>query len=679
MPTGTVNGLPTTRFRHAEIYSGRLRDTVSFTIHHEKQAESIVTMNLTLKPGRQQMSWTQLSEHLHRWTDTCNVYCVTSGDRALLIDAGSGEVLDHLADIGVTNIDWVLHTHHHRDQCWGTNRLRAAGAKVAVPEHERYLFEDAELFWRHKRVYDNYNNRNTFFAVAEDIPVDAELFDYETFTWEGIEFEIVPAKGHTHGSSMFVAQIDGRTVAFTGDLMQAGGILYQYHSLEYGYGGREGVIYTLQSAQALRKRSPDLALPSHGDPIDDPVDDCHRLEDGLMAVTRLGGGTRILPSTFPPFSDILPDARYIQVSRHLLWSGPHTVSNFYVILSESGKACFVDYGHSYSSHMGVSGDREDFDTMRFIVHHLDELRDTYGVTEIDLVLITHIHDDHTVGIPYLQRHEGAQAWALDEVAQVLASPAEWSSTPCTLKKPIEFSRVFTDGDTFSWEEYEFEIHHAPGQTEFHSVIAAAIDGRKVAFTGDNVFADLAPGMDGGLTNQLFQTTVLRNSYQLWMHQKCADVMDLVAPDLVCPGHRQLIPWDDSKSLEYRDYINRGERVVRRLTGESTGQSVDLFWARLRPYLLEVAPGAETTYTLMLRNNFDADTRFEARLLAPGGWETSTEFAELTLASGARGELQLTATAPSGPDLRRILTAEIRIDGVGQGPIAEAVVTVRETA
>jgi len=162
-------------------------------------------------------------------------------------------------------------------------------------------------------------------------------------------------------------------------------------------------------------------------------------------------------------------------------------------------------------------------------------------------------------------------------------------------------------------------------------------------------------------------------------QKCADVMDLVAPDLVCPGHRQLIPWDPSKSLEYRDYINRGERVVRRLTGESTGQSVDLFWARLRPYLLEVARGAETTYTLMLRNNFDADTRFEARLLAPDGWETSTEFAELTLSPGARGELQLTATAPAGPDIRRILTAEIRIDGVSQGPIAEAVVTVHETA
>ena len=625
------------------------------------------------------MSWTQISEHLHCWTDTCNVYCLTAGDRGILIDAGSGEVVDHLAEIGVAHIDWVLHTHHHRDQCWGTNRLRATGARVAVPEHERYLFEDAELFWRHKRVYDNYNDRSTFFTVGENIPVDAELLDYETFSWEGIDLEIVPAKGHTHGSSMLVGEIDGRNVAFTGDLMQAGGVLYQYHSMEYGYGDREGIVFTLQSAQALRKRSPDLALPSHGEPISDPVGDCHRLEDSLMAVTRLGAGARIFGAFTTPYTDLLPEARYIQVSRHLLWGGPHTCSNFYVILSESGKACFIDYGHSFPSHMAIAQEREDFDTMRFIVHHLDELRETYGVTEIDLVLITHIHDDHTVGIPYLQRHENTNAWALDEVAQVLASPAEWSSTPCTLKKPIEFSRVFADGDTFTWEEYEFEIHHAPGQTEFHSVIGVRVDDRKVAFTGDNIFTDLAPGWDGGQTDQLYQTTVLRNSYQLGMHQKCADVMDKVAPDLVCPGHRQLIPWDDSKSVEYRDYINRAERSVRRLTGEPADHSVDLFWARLRPYLADVPPGAELTYTLMLRNNLEGETTYEARLLAPDGWRTEAQFTQLTLAPGGRGELQLTASAPDGQAVRRLMNAEIKVNGVTRGPVAEALVTVREGA
>ena len=622
------------------------------------------------------MSWTQLSDHLHRWSDTCNVYCVTRGDRGLLIDAGSGEVLDHLAEIGVKQIEWVLHTHHHRDQAWGTNRLRAAGVKVAVPEHERHLFDQADLFWQHKRVYDNYNDRNTFFTVAADIPVDAELADYESFRWHDLEFEILPAKGHTHGSSMLIGEIDGRRVAFTGDLMAAGGRLYQYHAMEYGYGDQQGALFTLESVQALRRQAPDVALPSHGDVIEDPSGDSDRLEQRLMALARLGAGSRIMGRDGGSGLDVLPNPSFTQVSRHLLWGGPLTCSNFYVLLSDSGKACFIDYGHSFNAHMATGNEREDGDTMRFVVHHLDELRERYGVTSIDVVLITHIHDDHTAGVPYLIRHEGTKAWTLDEVAQVLEDPAAWSSTPCTLETPIAISRTFTDGERFGWEEYEFEIHHAPGQTEFHSVIATRVDGRKVAFTGDNVFLELAPGITGAETTQIYQTTVLRNSLQLWMHRKCADVMERVAPDLVCPGHRQLIPWDTTKSVEYRDFIERKERVVRELVGNPADHFVDLWWSRLLPYQRDASAGERLSFRLLLRNNQQQPARFEARLLAPDGWATSAAYAALDLDAGARGELDLVATAPNHSDVRRIVTADIRIDGAAQGPVAEALVTVR---
>ena len=119
-----------------------------------------------------------------------------------------------------------------------------------VPEHERHLFEQAELFWRARRTFDNYNDRNTFFTLAEDVPVDAALEDYETFRWRGYEFFVLPAKGHTLGSSMLLAKIDGRLVAFTGDLLAAGGKLYQLHAMEFTYGAMEGVVFTLQSLHA---------------------------------------------------------------------------------------------------------------------------------------------------------------------------------------------------------------------------------------------------------------------------------------------------------------------------------------------------------------------------------------------------------------------------------------------
>ena len=114
---------------------------------------------------------TQLSEHLYVFKDTCNVYLLKDGNAGLIIDAGSGAVLDHLSQLGIERVEWVLHTHHHRDQCWGTPRLKEHGAQVAVPEYERHLFDQVELFWQTRRTYDNYNDRNTFFTSGRDLSV----------------------------------------------------------------------------------------------------------------------------------------------------------------------------------------------------------------------------------------------------------------------------------------------------------------------------------------------------------------------------------------------------------------------------------------------------------------------------------------------------------------------------
>ena len=62
---------------------------------------------------------------LYAWTDTCNVYVLKDGEATLLIDLGDGSVLDHLGEIGVKQVEWVLFTHHHREQCQGAPKLKA--------------------------------------------------------------------------------------------------------------------------------------------------------------------------------------------------------------------------------------------------------------------------------------------------------------------------------------------------------------------------------------------------------------------------------------------------------------------------------------------------------------------------------------------------------------------------
>lgn len=383
-----------------------------------------------------------------------------------------------------------------------------------------------------------------------------------------------------------------------------------------------------------------------------------------------GSGSGLLAQQF------LPDARLQPLSQHLLWGGPWTCSNFYVVISESGKAMFVDYGHSLSIHMHQGSEHHGMESMRFVAHHLEELINDYGVTEFDLVVPTHIHDDHTCGTPYLQRYHGTRCWALSEVAQVLEDPAAWASTPCTYPKPIRIDRRLHDGESFSWEEYHFDIYHAPGQTEFHSAYAGRIDGRSVAFTGDNFFmADVLRG--GKVINKPYQTTVMRNSFQLGMHRRCAEVMRRIEPELICPGHGDVIESSKQQIEEYADFIARKERVFHNLVAEPADHYVDLFWVRLRPYLSTVRPGELLEYRLMLRNNLERDATFTAELDPPTGWRKS-ESTSAYLLAGERKELLLYTTSPETRDAnRRLVTAQIWIDGQSLGQVAEALVAVVE--
>ena len=44
----------------------------------------------------------KLSENLYVLEDTCNVYLIRDGSHALLIDFGSGNILDYLQGLGIT-------------------------------------------------------------------------------------------------------------------------------------------------------------------------------------------------------------------------------------------------------------------------------------------------------------------------------------------------------------------------------------------------------------------------------------------------------------------------------------------------------------------------------------------------------------------------------------------------
>ena len=414
-------------------------------------------------------------------------------------------------------------------------------------------------------------------------------------------------------------------MAFSGDLIHEGGKLYQLYAMEYNYGDMLGLLFTHQSVTKLSGEKPDLCLPSHGPIIENPDLCITGLKDRLRQLIRL---------TSPEQEECLNEHLY-PISKHLLWGGVTTASNFYVLKSDSGRAILIDYGMGFAEHLRIRTDRYPYEGVRFVEHHLEEMFDRHGISGIDAIIVTHVHDDHICGIPFLQKHYGVECWTIDEVAGVLEDPARWSSTPCCFDKPIKVQKRCADGGVLSWQEYSITMHYAPGQTEFHAVISLDIDGIKTAFTGDNMFMNQSATWGSHHEDKPIQTQVFRNSFQLSMHDTCKDVIREINPGRICPGHQEPYDFFPARTAAYSDFIEQKAEFFRTLSPEPAEQAVDLFWARLLPYQSTVKPGEEIEFILQLRNNFPGIKKFDAKLIVPTGWQTTDTTPGISLEPDSR--------------------------------------------
>ena len=173
----------------------------------------------------------RLAPDLFVWTDTCNVHALRDGEAALLINLGDGSVLDHLEDIGVKRVEWVLFTDHHREQCQGAPRLKTAGAQVAAPEAERDLFEKPADFRKMEvRLEDRFTIHGSSYVrpPTQPIPLHRTLRSKDTFTWHGREFLCLDTRGSSPGGMSYLLKHNDRWLAFSGDVMLDGAKMHTW-------------------------------------------------------------------------------------------------------------------------------------------------------------------------------------------------------------------------------------------------------------------------------------------------------------------------------------------------------------------------------------------------------------------------------------------------------------------
>ncbi|HEY3332493.1 MAG TPA: MBL fold metallo-hydrolase [Capsulimonadaceae bacterium] len=440
---------------------------------------------------------TQLLPHLWRYQSQLSCphhpavsYIWLSQNSIILIDPVSDlkpstlPVGSRVSDILVTHLqdEHVVGVHHYPE------------ARFHVPLGDEYLCDGIGAYRRKLTAWPapwDWETRGNFQGhiagapnerpMARPRPPDALLIPGT----KSCGVDVVATPGHGKSAVSLLAEIDGKLVAFSGDLVYDGGRLWNWFDSEWDYGLQTGHHALANSANRLRSCNPDLLCPAHGPTVTYPDRALAGLSERLTEILQSSAAPATTASINFPELDSAPGFREITPHLHQYRDG-----NCNALLSDTGAALLVDDGLCYWHEVG---DRK--------AHHdrvISELKHALNISRVEIVIPTHYHGDHTENIPDIVETDAAKVLCLDLIAMAveqgeklgLACPLSWYGANYDT---VDIDRLVSARTVITWREYELEIFHLGGQTYHHLGIDVVVDGLRTLFVGDATANNSAVG------------------------------------------------------------------------------------------------------------------------------------------------------------------------------------------
>ena len=601
------------------------------------------------------MTWEPVFPGVVRFRDSCNVYAVVGPEGCLVVDAGTGLWLDHLDELPAPPVALAC-THFFRDHSAGALGASGLGIPVFVPEGEREIFTDPALHFLRRESYIVYDNYWDFFAPIEAVPIAGVLRDFETIRLAGIEVEVVPLPGATltQVGLELALPADGRRVVFCGETIHSPGRVARIAPLQYGYNDLPGAWNVAVCSRRLRDRKPDALLPSLGEPLTEAIDEAL---DSLGRALRLHVHGRPDPDEESKALDAAPLDR---ITDHV-WRASTMTAHGTFVVADSGQALAIDFGYG----PGSAGlwTRPAPHLRRGTLEHAWLLQEHAGVERIDVVLLSHYHDDHVASVDLLRRAFGTECWCPDWFSDLLERPADFAF-PCTWPVPTRVDRRLSEGQPAEWDGITFHVAPMTGHTRFSAAIGFEVDDVRFAHTGDQYH----------LEGEVLANHVYRNGAFLDSFARSADWLRTWRPDFVLSGHQDAIQTDDAFFDRIDEWTEAYERMHREsmvLGDDETHFGLDSWGGWIRPYRSHVPVPASVTVAATVRNPLPTEAELEVRLVGPTGWEGSST----RVRAAPRAEVTCTLSiTPAGACRRQPIAVELTADGQPFGQVAEALVT-----
>jgi hypothetical protein len=205
----------------------------------------------------------------------------------------------------------------------------------------------------------------------------------------------------------------------------------------------------------------------------------------------------------------------------------------------------------------------------------------------------------------------------------------------------------------------------PGQTEFGNCLWLELDGKRIAFTGDNLFGDPAdPDQNGHEAVVARNSAIFEEGYLLGSRY----LRDL-KPNLVMGAHNVLM----ANPADFLDrYHAWSQRIITRykelLPDRNYEYQFDPFWVSAYPYRVDLQQQRTQEVTITVRNFRDKPQQHRVKLHLPPGIAADPSILEGSVGPKSRQGyvVKLTADPARVAAGVQIVPLDITLDGEKHG-------------
>jgi glyoxylase-like metal-dependent hydrolase (beta-lactamase superfamily II) len=602
----------------------------------------------------------QLSKCLFVYRGPIHVGIIRDGAKALLIDCGDARVAEALGRLGVSTIDQIVFTHHHRDQACGAQVFAEKGSRIGVPGAERAHFEKVDAYWSDPRSrWHIYNQHPHHLMLAEPLRVDAAYADGQTIEWGPAMIRVVATPGHTDGSVTYLVEIDGEITAFCGDAIYDDGRIWELYSLQKGtgtsdYHGFLGARPQLtESLRRLAAARPRRLVPSHGVVMDDPqkaIDTLiRRLDACYEKYVAISALRHYFPKMFTEYAG-RPGQMPIRPGR----PAPACLRHFgttWMLVSKDKAAWVMDCGGPH------------------VVERIRGMLDKGEIASVEGLWVTHYHDDHVDGIPAFQKAFSCPCITDRHVAEVIADPLAWR-LPCISPERARVDRTPQPGQSWTWREFKMTSYHLPGQTLYHAGLLVESGELRMLFVGDSF---TMAGIDDYCAHN-------RN----WLGRgvgfdQCLALIEELRPTHLFNPHVDLaFDFTPEQCRFMRQNLAERERLFGELfPWDHANYGMDELWVRCHPYEQKASAGHRAAIEVVITNHSAVPRDAACRAVLPRAWKAKPQpWSGATIAAKTEGRVPLALEVPPAvPPGRYVIPIDVRYHDRLLPQWTEAIVTV----